>query len=138
MSDVTRGPRIHLRAWMVWWLLVGAPFLAAVIVAIAGFGTSGAVRAGVAMSLTGVLVAVLVHTWHLTRHPGCTRCLQVLDWLALCKEAHNAGMSTDAFMDLARPGGPHRRRPSVNGSPGPRRTRAPVRARARTRSTAAR
>lgn len=132
-DELAGGRPFHLTLWLVWWLLVGVPVLVGGVAVMAGFGNLAAARVGLGMSLSGMLVAVFVHTTHLARRPGCPRCIQALDWVVLSREAYNAGMAPDAFMDLNRPGGP-----SVSDPRGPRRMRAPARARVRTRSTVAR
>jgi hypothetical protein len=63
------------------------------------------VRTATVLFLGGVVALVLVHVSHLARRPGCPRCLQMIDWLALAREAHNAGMEPGAYMALVRPRG---------------------------------
>lgn len=102
MADLRSLRRFHLTLRMLWWGLLVVPLLGGGFVG-ARLGFPMGVRTATVLFLGGAVVLVLVHVSHLARRPGCPRCLQMIDWLALAREAHNAGMEPDAYMELVRP-----------------------------------
>jgi len=121
MRDARASRRLHLTPRMVWWALTVIPLLGgATVCARHDFQT--AVQLSLVLSLCGVVVLVLAHVCHLARRPGCPRCLHIFDWLALEREAHNAGMDPDDYLELVRPRGPF----EVGLPPGLDQTRRPL------------
>ncbi|RJS46755.1 hypothetical protein [Nocardioides cavernaquae] len=104
MADLRSLRRFHLTLRMLWWGLLVVPLLGGGFVG-ARLGFPMGVRTATVLFLGGAVVLVLVHVSHLARRPGCPRCLQTIDWLALAREAHNAGMEPEAYVALVRPRG---------------------------------
>jgi hypothetical protein len=102
MPDSRAARHFHLTLRMVWWGLVVLPLVGGATLGV-GHGFQFAIETSLALSLGAIIVLVLAHVIHLSRQPACPRCLHVFDWLTLEREAHNAGMEPDAYMELVRP-----------------------------------